>query len=397
MPKLNQQGVVAQILVLIVLAAGLGVALFLSQNPISWLPKASVSAPIGGPFTSGLIGYWKFSEGSGTTSADATGTSKTAALKNSPAWANGIADKALSFNGTSSYASLPLYLQTAGQTKVKNPTTLSFWFNPRVDVRTTKQGLLSSDDGDSCGSLRIESEGKRLYLSQRCYGFPYIDITNDNWTNQWVNLVITVDSTGEKAYINGVQRALIGLGSQNINWVTANLGRRNSARSYLYFNGLIDEVRVYNRVLPASEIQQLYSYTLPTPSPTPKPTSYPSPSPTPKSTTPTPSPSRPADIGISLTPFPLKMTSYTKGISVNPATVTCLISSCAISLYSSTDLPGSGSSYIFGNGRISRGQSVSMGIKTPFADPGVYNTQVTFVNNDTGQKVTIPFEVTVLK
>lgn len=119
--------------------------------------------------------------------------------------------------------------------------------------------------------------------------------------------------------------------------------------------------------------------------PTPTPTAAPTPT------------SRPEDIGISLTPFPLKMSSYTKGISVNPATITCIISSCNISLYSSTDLPGSGSTYIFGNGVISRGQSVSMGIRTPFADPGVYNTQVTFVNNDTGKRVTIPFEVTILK
>lgn len=133
----------------------------------------------------------------------------------------------------------------------------------------------------------------------------------------------------------------------------------------------------------------------PTPTPTSTSTSTPTPTPVPTSTS---SPTTgPSSVGISLNPYPLKMTSYRGGISINPATVTCIINSCNISLYSSNDLPGSGSTFIFGDGLMTRGQTRSLGIKTPFADPGVYNTQVTFVNNDIGQRVTIPFEVTVLQ
>ena len=56
----------------------------------------------------GLVGYWKFDEGSGTTTSDASGSGYTATLQTGATWSTGkIGSHALSLNGTpTSYADI---------------------------------------------------------------------------------------------------------------------------------------------------------------------------------------------------------------------------------------------------------------------------------------------------
>jgi hypothetical protein len=56
----------------------------------------------------GLVAAYAFDEGAGSTSADVSGNGHTATLVNSPSWVAGQFDSALSFNGTSSYATTSL-------------------------------------------------------------------------------------------------------------------------------------------------------------------------------------------------------------------------------------------------------------------------------------------------
>ncbi len=74
---------------------------------------------------------------------------------------------------------------------------------------------------------------------------------------EWVYLVLTYDGAVLRLYVNGVME-------EYLNWVgipessgsELRIGRRWDAANY--FNGSIDEVRIWNRSLSASEIQQLY-------------------------------------------------------------------------------------------------------------------------------------------
>ena len=65
--------------------------------------------------TTGLIGYWSFDEGLGSTAEDFSPTgSNTGTLTNSPTWVNGKVGKALSFDGVddSLHHFPPLILQS---------------------------------------------------------------------------------------------------------------------------------------------------------------------------------------------------------------------------------------------------------------------------------------------
>ena len=58
------------------------------------------------PFTHGLVGYWKFDEGSGTTASDSSGYGNTGTLStgaSAPGWTTGKVGGALSFDGVDDY------------------------------------------------------------------------------------------------------------------------------------------------------------------------------------------------------------------------------------------------------------------------------------------------------
>jgi hypothetical protein len=53
--------------------------------------------------TTGLVGHWKFDEGSGTTATDSSGNNNTGTLVNGPVWTTGKMGGALSFDGSDDY------------------------------------------------------------------------------------------------------------------------------------------------------------------------------------------------------------------------------------------------------------------------------------------------------
>jgi len=106
------------------------------------------------------------------------------------------------------------------------------------------------------GNIRIE-------LQNTAYSKKTILDNTAPALNKWNFIAFTWSLSSQiiKTYINGVQagntalfNVPIGIASQNLN-----IGR-NQVRGY-YFNGLIDEVRIYNRALSDSEIKALYDAT----------------------------------------------------------------------------------------------------------------------------------------
>src|SRR5262249_44391850 len=65
------------------------------------------SVPVYADITTGLVGWWKLTDGAGTSAADSSGGGHTGTLVNSPSWVVGkIWPFALSFNGANQYVNL---------------------------------------------------------------------------------------------------------------------------------------------------------------------------------------------------------------------------------------------------------------------------------------------------
>ena len=72
----------------------------------------------------GLVGYWKFDDGSGTTAADSSGNGYTATLFNGIGWITGEIGGAISANGVNQYGSIPAINLSSTQA-----VTVAFWAN----------------------------------------------------------------------------------------------------------------------------------------------------------------------------------------------------------------------------------------------------------------------------
>jgi hypothetical protein len=86
-------------------------------------------------------------------------------------------------------------------------------------------------------------------------------INTFNQTDQWYLVGCVYDGTALKNYINGVEQASIpASGNVAVTSYPVTLGTTsNGTNNQNYFQGVIDEVQIYNRALSAAEIQEVYN------------------------------------------------------------------------------------------------------------------------------------------
>jgi len=84
-------------------------------------------------------------------------------------------------------------------------------------------------------------------------------VSNSAVSNTWVHLALTTSSSTATCYVNGSNVSTFSIGSRNGNEANTIGGRKEEQ----YVDGLIDDVRVYNRELTASEINDIYNATEP--------------------------------------------------------------------------------------------------------------------------------------
>lgn len=205
--------------------------------------------------TNGLMGCWKLDETSGTTAADSSGLSHNGTLSNGPAWDTGKVNGCLNFDGTDDYVNVgnPTDLQITGA------MTLSSWVY--IDS-VTNSGRIITKQGNSGArgwSLNVESGGYAAFQVAPSATTLAIVSSDTLPTNQWVHLTGVYDpGVSMKIYVNGVLNNTNTTSIPNAQYNSSqnvNIGRRPSAANY--FDGKIDEVKVFNTALNTSEIADL--------------------------------------------------------------------------------------------------------------------------------------------
>ncbi len=258
--------------------------------------------------STGLVLALGFNENSGTTSTDASGQNNSGTLTNAT-WTTGKYGSALSFNGTNSWVTV----NNSTSLDLVSGFTLEAWVSP-----STSSGwrTIAMKELDAIYYL-YASNGTGPGAGMNIGGYHEVFGTSSLATNTWSYVAGTWDGATLRVYVNGTQvasKAVAGV----LTTTTNPLRIGGNSRWGEYFSGKIDEVRVYNRALSASEIQNdmntpigpaappATSTATPTrtntptstststpantaaPTPTSKPTNTPTPTPT---ITPTPTPS----------------------------------------------------------------------------------------------------------
>ena len=206
----------------------------------------------------GLVGLWSFNgpDLSGTTAYDRSGQGNNGTLTNGPSVYPGKVGQALSFDGTDDYVSVPT-LPT-----VVAPYTVSFWMRPTGGL-SAENAIVSLRGANSFPRFILFHNNKLLaYAGNEKYRYGTKVFSSSDLNTWWHVVFVVADSatlTNWKVYLNGIDDT----GNSGANTGTYYDPNTSGAIGYstsgTFFDGQIDEVRIYNRALSAAEIATLYN------------------------------------------------------------------------------------------------------------------------------------------
>jgi hypothetical protein len=201
------------------------------------------------------VGWWKLDEGEGISAYDSSGNGNTGTLTNldpSNDWVDGKFGKALDFDGSDDY------VETSASTIFDVGTTVSMTAWIKRDTNSHNWESIanhikktSSYDGYWIGSI---ANGKiRAFVGPYT---NYVDTTNAVSNSVWHHVALVSNGTIFSIYVDGVKASADqAVGAISTTNVSVRIGRSIAAGEY--FDGQIDDVRIYNYALTAEQIKQI--------------------------------------------------------------------------------------------------------------------------------------------
>jgi hypothetical protein len=192
--------------------------------------------------------------GIGTTWTDLSTTSSQVILQNSPTFLtdnSGILD----FDGTDDYADATSSAYNLGVGSIE------VWVKADAPTDNLNQQIFARTN-TSAGTFNIFKNAANLFqFSIRLTTNTQYNIGSDSTaTNNWTHIVGTYDGAIQKMFVNTTQQSTTNAisGTLNISGTLAiNIARQTTGTAI--FNGKIAMVKLYNRALTTSEIQQNYN------------------------------------------------------------------------------------------------------------------------------------------
>jgi hypothetical protein len=214
----------------------------------------------------GARAIWLFDEGEGDTAGDISGNDYHAALVNDPTWVGGKFGTALSFDGEDDYveANAPVVVETVD-------FTMGLWVNPG-ETQNQWANILSSHGNDpepplNCRGMSIEQN------SDATNQFYFIagGAPDDCWLGQgpktqletgvWQHFVIVREGAALTHYLNG-EVSVEGSAQRDTPYAlsthTFRIGNwSRGPDDNRGFNGMVDDVFLFERALSHDEIMSL--------------------------------------------------------------------------------------------------------------------------------------------
>ncbi|MGW0811447.1 LamG-like jellyroll fold domain-containing protein, partial [Nonomuraea sp. NPDC002799] len=215
-------------------------------SPASNQATATITAP---PANTGLVAAYGMNEGTGTTVADASGRSNTGTSTNATWSTSGRYGGALSFNGSNAYVSVP----DSASLRLTTGMTLEAWLNPAT-AGGYRTALIKQHASGLAYALWANADNNRPYTEIATTTDQGLSGTASLPLNTWTHLTATYDGTTLRLFTNGTQTASKAV-TGTLRTDTQALRIGGSSLWGEHFNGLIDDVRVYNRALTPTEIQ----------------------------------------------------------------------------------------------------------------------------------------------
>ncbi len=207
---------------------------------------------------SDLVGWWNFNEESGTTAGDISGYNNNGTI-NGATHTDGVpgtGGTALEFNGSSDYVNVGSGAHFDNLPEIM----ISAWVNL---LNTYNSSYIIARNHSGTNNMRFA-----LRINENKEVIPRYE---SDWNtgivleeNKWTHLVFIYNNSEWFLYKDGVfqvsrEQAVSLISRPNYEVL---IGARKDGESFDdFWNGIIDDVRIYSRALTASEIQTLYAQT----------------------------------------------------------------------------------------------------------------------------------------
>ena len=199
------------------------------------------------------VAQWKMDENTGVLANDASGNGNNGTLTNGPTWAQGKLGSCLDFDGTNDYVDIPSVSYT-----LTNKLSVSAW----VKAETLQTGRIASNRASDIWEYGIYANKIRFELST-VGGGGTISTVDNFTTGTWKHVCVIYDGAAgsAKIYIDGVEKATSASFSGNLNSNPNSgviIGKYQPGNSE-FFDGKIDDVRIYNYALTQAQVSWLYN------------------------------------------------------------------------------------------------------------------------------------------
>jgi hypothetical protein len=205
--------------------------------------------------TGRLIAWWKLDDGSGITAADSSGFGRNGKLIGDTNWVDGITGGALALDGDGDYVDMG---KDPGF-DIKNQITISAWIKVGA-FDTDWQTIVAKGDRSwrlqrNWGENTLEFGCSGLVVPGTAWG-QIFGKTNVN-DGHWHHVAGVYDQEKIYLYIDGSQDASAEApGKIRVNDEPVYIGE-NSQMPNRFWNGMIDDVRIYNYALSSEEISEI--------------------------------------------------------------------------------------------------------------------------------------------
>ncbi len=214
--------------------------------------------------TTGLVAHYSFSGNANDQSGNSNNGTVNGATLTTDRFGN--TNSAYFFNGTSGYIDVP---HSSSLTFTANAISVSFWAKIISVPSSGYNGLILSKQSGSGTSQQgfnlFDNTAQTVGLSIRNGGATVSGSNNYSVTlNQYHHFTYTFNNGTAISYLDGVQTNSVTGQTGTIGANTLNLliGKASwSNINALNFNGIIDEMQIYNRAITSTEVSQIYAPT----------------------------------------------------------------------------------------------------------------------------------------
>ncbi len=242
-------------LIVLTLILGLvltGCSLLSNISQVPATPQSGISYLTKNGSLPNLVGLWHFDEGSGTTASDSSEYSNNGTLMGGTIWTSGMFGQALSFDNDSDYVDCG----DDASFDFEDKFTVEAWINLNVIP-----GYYDIIVNRAYGNWMFAVHAGKLEFGEYLW-YPgsgtrriYSDVVSWN-AGQWYHVAVVYDTIGKTAdfYLDGVS---IGTGRQSSDpFGIVNSGNVGISGPYgqTSFNGIIDEVRIWDGALTADQL-----------------------------------------------------------------------------------------------------------------------------------------------